>query len=201
MSINKGRLGVSINCRRRAGRPFWCEKFHSSDEKQSSLSHGASALSSVRTLYGVHVRMKANKMADSVLAAFRSCRFSWFFFFGFLLAFLAAAAAAAAADGLYALWLGRRMGGCIPELLATEPETVCNAPAGLPAGLPVIPPAGPMPVGRCFGTILASIGRVPDGVRSPESGVPEEPPLNLVQRTMSGDWATGMQLRGTHGLA
>lgn len=34
-------------------------------------------------LYGVHVMMKLNKMADSVLAAFVSCRFSCDFFFFF----------------------------------------------------------------------------------------------------------------------
>ena len=36
--------------------------------------------------------MNAKRMADSVLAALRSCFFSMFFFFGFLAAFLAAVA-------------------------------------------------------------------------------------------------------------
>ena len=34
-----------------------------------------------RTLYGVQVSMKTSRMADRVLAAFRSCLFSWVAFF------------------------------------------------------------------------------------------------------------------------
>lgn len=37
-----------------------------------------------RTLYGVHVTMKARRIAERVFAAFFSCFFSWFFFFFFL---------------------------------------------------------------------------------------------------------------------
>lgn len=40
-----------------------------------------SGLTSTRMLYGVHVRMKLSRMADSVRAAFDSCRFSCDFFF------------------------------------------------------------------------------------------------------------------------
>lgn len=38
---------------------------------------------STKILYGVHVMMKLSKIADNVLAAFVSCRFSCDFFFFF----------------------------------------------------------------------------------------------------------------------
>lgn len=43
--------------------------------------HAVNGFSNTKILYGVHVMMKLSKMADSVLAAFVSCRFSWDFFF------------------------------------------------------------------------------------------------------------------------
>lgn len=42
-----------------------------------------SGFNSTKILYGVHVMMKLSKIADKVLAAFVSCRFSWDFFFFF----------------------------------------------------------------------------------------------------------------------
>lgn len=47
------------------------------------LVQAVSGLSSTRILYGVHVIIKLSRMADNVLAAFVSCRFSCDFFFFF----------------------------------------------------------------------------------------------------------------------
>lgn len=45
--------------------------------------HAVNGFNNTRMLYGVHVIMKLSKMADNVLAAFVSCRFSCDFFFFF----------------------------------------------------------------------------------------------------------------------
>lgn len=45
------------------------------------LVHAVNGFSNTRILYGVHVIIKLSKIADNVLAAFVSCRFSCDFFF------------------------------------------------------------------------------------------------------------------------
>lgn len=49
--------------------------------------HVVSGFSNTKILYGNHVMMNDNNIADKVFAAFDSCRFSWDFFFLFSAAF------------------------------------------------------------------------------------------------------------------